>query len=76
VVIFLKTLLMSVILRLVLFSHTMCRGLSNFDLHLAYVDFFIVLLCSDDSNLLVFYFTVFLLGHVVAHLVGALCYRP
>ena len=77
VVVFLKTLLMSVILWLVLlFVHSVCCGLSNFDLHLVYVDFFIVVLCSDDSNWAVFYFTVFLLGHMVAHLVEALSYKP
>jgi len=76
VVIFLKTLLMSVILWLVLFVHSVCFLLSNFVLHLAYVDFFIVVLCSNDSNWAVFYFTVLLLGHVVTHLVEALCYKP
>jgi len=55
VIIFVKTLQMSVILWLVLlFVHSIYCGLSNFDLQLAYVDFFIVVLCSDDGNWAVF----------------------
>jgi hypothetical protein len=62
VVTFLKTLLISVILCLVhLFVHSVCCRLSNFDLHRAYVDFFIVL-CSDDGNWAVFYFVGIFIG--------------
>jgi len=45
---------MSVILWLVLFVYSTCCGLSNFDLHLAYVDFFIVVFYSDDGDWTVF----------------------